>query len=208
MTMLDFPNNPQVDDEYAFGRRTWKWTGSAWQLVADGLPGAPGPQGPTGPTGAVGPTGPQGVTGPTGATGPAGPTGPASMVPGPTGPQGVAGPTGPTGPVFGSRLSTIASGTSVTIDADTTDIAVQVNTQSAGTLTINAPTGTPTDAQRLMFRLTSTNVQTFSFNSIFAGSPDVSLPTASTGGGKTDYLGFVYLASTTKWHLVALSFGY
>jgi len=47
MSTIDFPNDPQVDDEYSFGRRTWKWTGEAWQLIADGLPGPTGPAGPS-----------------------------------------------------------------------------------------------------------------------------------------------------------------
>ena len=50
------------------------------------------------------------------------------------------------------RVVTISDATSVTINSDTTDQAIQANTQSAGTLTMNAPTGTPVDGQRLMFR--------------------------------------------------------
>jgi hypothetical protein len=50
MSTIDFPNDPQVDDEYSFGTRTWKWTGEAWQLIASGLTG---PTGPTGPAGTV-----------------------------------------------------------------------------------------------------------------------------------------------------------
>lgn len=53
MSTIDFPNNPSVNDEYTFGTRTWKWTGSAWQLIATGLVGPVGPTGPTGPAGTV-----------------------------------------------------------------------------------------------------------------------------------------------------------
>jgi hypothetical protein len=49
MSTIDFPNDPQVDDEYSFGTRTWKWTGEAWQLIASGLTGPTGPAGPTPP---------------------------------------------------------------------------------------------------------------------------------------------------------------
>jgi len=49
MSTIDFPNDPQVDDEYSFGTRTWKWTGEAWQLIASGLTGPTGPTGPTPP---------------------------------------------------------------------------------------------------------------------------------------------------------------
>jgi hypothetical protein len=127
-----------------------------------------------------------------------------------TGSGAVALATGPTlvGPVIQPRVVAITDATSVTINADTTDLAIQANTQAVGTLTINAPTGTPYSGQKLLFRLLSTNVQTFSWNAIFQGSTDVILPTASTGTSKYDYMGFIYNATNTKWQLVAKAFGY
>jgi hypothetical protein len=110
--------------------------------------------------------------------------------------------------MYGSRVVTIADGTSITMNADTTDMAIQNNTQAAGTLTINAPTGTPVNGQKLMLRLTSTNVQTFNWNGIFRGSTDLSLPTASSGSSKEDYMGFIYDSSFTKWDLIAKNFGF
>lgn len=107
-----------------------------------------------------------------------------------------------------ARVVAIADGTSVTINADTTDIATQANTQGAGTLTINAPTGTPFNGQKLIFRLSSTSVQTFSWNGVFQGSTDLNLPTASSSGGKFDYVGFIYNSTATKWQLVAKVFGF
>lgn len=106
------------------------------------------------------------------------------------------------------RVVAIADGTSVTINADITDMATQANTQVAGTLTINAPTGTPVAGQKLIFRLQSTNQQTFSWNGIFQGSNDASLPSLSTGGGKYDYMGFMYNAIALKWQMVAKNFGF
>ena len=116
--------------------------------------------------------------------------------------------TAPTWQTLASRVVAIPDGTSITINADTTDIATQANTQVAGTLTINAPTGTPVNGQKVMLRLTSTNVQTFSFNAIFTGSTDLSLPTASSGSSKTDYLGFIYQSTTSKWNIIAKNFGF
>jgi hypothetical protein len=107
-----------------------------------------------------------------------------------------------------SRIVVIADATSITINADTTDIATQANTQAAGTLTINAPTGTPFNGQKFILRLSSTSVQTFSWNAIFAGSTDLTLPTASTGSGKFDYVGFIYNSTATKWQLLAKVFGF
>lgn len=107
-----------------------------------------------------------------------------------------------------TRVTALADAASITANIDTTEIATQVNTQSAGTLTINAPTGTPSNGQRLMLRVTSTNVQTLSWNAVFAGSNDVSLPTALTGSSKTDYMGFMYNSTAAKWQMIAKSFGY
>ena len=107
-----------------------------------------------------------------------------------------------------SRVVTITDGTSVTINGDTTDIAVQTNTQAAGTLTINAVTGTLYNGQKIIFRLKSTNVQTFSWNAVFAGSTDLSLPTSSTGSSKYDYIGFIYNTDASKWQIVAKNFGF
>lgn len=106
------------------------------------------------------------------------------------------------------RIVVIADGTSITMNADTTDIATQANTQAVGTLTINAPTGTPANGQQLMLRLRSTNVQTFSWNSVFAGSSDVPLPTASSGATLYDYMGFQYNSTASKWQLLAKNFGF
>lgn len=106
------------------------------------------------------------------------------------------------------RVVVITDATSITINADTTDLATQANTQATGTLTLNAPTGTPFNGQKLMLRLQSTNVQTFSWNAIFAGSTDLPLPTASTGSSKYDYVGFVYNSTAAKWQMIAKNFGF
>jgi len=107
-----------------------------------------------------------------------------------------------------NRVVVIANSTTVTINADTTDVATQANTQATGTLTIAAPTGTPTNGQKIIFRLQSTNVQTFSWNAIFTGSTDLALPTASTGTNKYDYVGFMYNSTAAKWQLLAKNFGH
>ena len=107
-----------------------------------------------------------------------------------------------------SRVVSIADATSVTINADTTDLATQTNTQATGTLTINAPTGTLANGQKFTFRLQSSNVQTFSWNVVFSGSTDLSLPTTSSGSSKYDYMGFIYNSTAIKWQLLAKNFGF
>lgn len=106
------------------------------------------------------------------------------------------------------RTTTIADATSITINSDTTDLAVQVNTQAAGTLTVNAPTGTPINGQKIILRLQATNLQTFSWNAAFVGSTDLALPTTSSSGSKYDYVGFVYNSTAGKWQMIAKMFGF
>jgi hypothetical protein len=106
------------------------------------------------------------------------------------------------------KVVAIANATSITVNTDTTDIATQANTQAVGTLTVNAPTGTAINGQKFILRLTSTNVQTFSWNAVFAGSTDITLPTVSSGSSKTDYLGFIYNSTAVKWQMVAKVFGF
>lgn len=35
MTTLNFPTNPDVNEEYAFGSKTWVWNGTVWNLKQD-----------------------------------------------------------------------------------------------------------------------------------------------------------------------------
>jgi hypothetical protein len=102
----------------------------------------------------------------------------------------------------------LADGYTVSVNVDTTDLAVQTNTQATGTLTVSAPSGTPINGQKFILRLQCTNPQTFAWNSVFAGSTDLILPTATTGSSKYDYVGFIYNSTATKWQLLAKVFGF
>lgn len=73
MTVLDFPDSPDIGDKFIISGKAWIWTGTVWEIFGSV---SSGPQGPTGPTSTVpGPTGPTGATGFTGPTGPTGPAG-------------------------------------------------------------------------------------------------------------------------------------
>jgi hypothetical protein len=102
------------------------------------------------------------------------------------------------------RVVTAADGTSITPNSDTSDVVKQVNTQSAGTLTINAPTGTPTDGQPLILAIKSTNAQTYSFNAAYKAGT-LALPTGHGGSSKWDYLGFIYNSTDSNWKFVGQS---
>lgn len=106
------------------------------------------------------------------------------------------------------RIQTASDATSITPTGDSADLVKQTNTQAAGTLTINAPTGTPTDGQELILRIKSTNVQTFSFNATYRGSLDTPLPVSTYASSTTCYMKFMYNSTDTKWDCVALTDGY
>jgi hypothetical protein len=117
------------------------------------------------------------------------------------------GGTGTTTGFANPRVVSVSSASSITPNADTTDILTQANSVAAGTLTINAPTGTPFSGQKIIFRITTTNSQTFAFNAIYQGSTDLALPSSMTAG-TGNYLGFVYNSATSKWQLLAKIFGF
>jgi hypothetical protein len=105
------------------------------------------------------------------------------------------------------RAVSVATATSITPNSDTSDEVTQVNTQTAGTLTINAPTGTPTDGQKLILRITSTNAQTYSFNAAYSFSTTTPAPTGISAT-KTDYIGCIWNANASVWNVVAVDQGH
>jgi hypothetical protein len=106
------------------------------------------------------------------------------------------------------RVVAVASGTTITPNINTSDVVYQPNVTSAGSLTINAPTGTPVDGQKLILRINCTNAQVLSFNAIYSSSSSLGFPASTTGTSKTDYLGFIYNSATTKWNFVAQVLGF
>lgn len=105
------------------------------------------------------------------------------------------------------RVVTMADATSITPTSDTADVNIFSSSQVAGTLTVNAPSGTPTDGQKLVLRLKATNAQTYSFNATYAFSTTVTAPT-TLAAGKTDYIGLMWNATNTKWDVVAVDQGH
>ncbi len=105
------------------------------------------------------------------------------------------------------RVVTAADATSITPNTDSADVTYQANTQGAGTLTINADTGTPTNGQSWLLKLKSTNAQTFAWNAVFVGGT-VALPTVSTGGTKTDYYAFLYSTVGNVWQFTGSALGF
>ena len=107
----------------------------------------------------------------------------------------------------GLRLLTAPDATSISPVAGY-DRVSQINSQAGGTLTINNPTGFYLDTQQLLFRITSTNVQTYSWGNMSHGSTASPLPTATSGSSARDYVGFIYNTATTQFDCVASLPGY
>lgn len=117
---------------------------------------------------------------------------------------------------FTPRVTTVsnsAQNPSFAANSDTSDMAVFTDTYTAGisTVTIQSPTGTPTNGQRLILRLhsTNTNAVTLSFTgSNIVGSTDISLPASMTANSKYDYLGLMWNAASSKWDMVSRILGF
>lgn len=92
------------------------------------------------------------------------------------------------------------SGT-LTPNADATD--VYKATGLTGTVTFGAPSGTPTDEQRLEFYVEDNGTgRTINWNAIYRAEQGVALPSGTTAN-KHVRVAFIYNASDTKWDLVA-----
>ena len=154
-----------------------------------------GPTGPTGSTGSAGPTGPTGPTGSTGSTGPTGPTGP-------TGSTGAGGPTGPTGITLSA--TSITTGTTITPNSAYTQYEV---TALATGATIAAPSGSPSDGQRLILRFKDNGTpQTLTWTTTSGAyrARNVTLPTTTTASTPM-YIGCLYNSQDTFWDVLAVT---
>ena len=99
------------------------------------------------------------------------------------------------------RTSTTAS--TATISPDIASFDQYAVTALAVGITINAPTGTPVDGNKLMFRLLDNGTaRGISWNATFTVI-GVTLPT-TTVANKTTYVGCIYNANNTRWDVVAV----
>lgn len=98
------------------------------------------------------------------------------------------------------RIGTTTTSSSLTIDSNSYD---QYNlTAQSGVITVNAPTGTPTDAQQLMIRIKCpTTIGAITWNAAFRAL-GVTNPT-TTVAGKTTYVGCMWNAADSVWDVLA-----
>jgi hypothetical protein len=100
------------------------------------------------------------------------------------------------------RVSSTTSTASITPDISAFD--QYCVTAQAATLTINAPTGTPVDGNKLTFRILDNGTsRTLSWNATFTAI-GVTIPTATTAN-KTTYVGCVYNANNARWDVIAVT---
>jgi hypothetical protein len=100
------------------------------------------------------------------------------------------------------RVTSAASASSLTPSVATAD--VYAYTALAAGLTINAPTGTPVDGDKLIFRLLDNGTsRALTWNATYTVI-GVTLPTATTIS-KTTYVGCIYNANNTRWDVIAVT---
>lgn len=100
------------------------------------------------------------------------------------------------------RVTSAASASSLTPDISASD--VYAYTALAAGLTINAPTGTPLDGDKLIFRLLDNGTsRALTWNATYTVI-GVTLPTATTIN-KTTYVGCIYNANNTRWDVIAVT---
>ena len=99
------------------------------------------------------------------------------------------------------RVTTVSDSATPTPNSDTDDM--YIITGLTQTATFGAPTGTPTQGQKIMVRVKDNGTaRTLAWNAIYRASSDLSLPTV-TVASKTMYLGFIYNSTDSKWDLLS-----
>jgi hypothetical protein len=106
---------------------------------------------------------------------------------------------------FTPRIGTVTSGTPITPTADTAD---QYNVTALATAaTIAAPSGTPTDGQKLVIRIKDNGTAralTWTTTSGAYRAVGVTLPT-TTVATKVVYIGCIYNSQDTFWDVIAVA---
>jgi len=106
--------------------------------------------------------------------------------------------------LFGTRVNTVASSATPSINTDTTDMFTITALAAAITSMSTNLTGTPQNGQKLIIRiLDNGTARAITWGSSFA-SRGVQLPT-TTVLSKYLYVGFIYNSTTSTWDCVAVS---
>lgn len=102
-----------------------------------------------------------------------------------------------------ARVGTVADSATPTPAGDDQDMFTV--TALAQAATFGAPTGTPTNGQKLVIRvLDNGTARALAWNAVYRAGTDIALP-ATTVLSKTLYCGFIYNSAATKWDLIAVT---
>lgn len=105
------------------------------------------------------------------------------------------------------RVASIAYAASITPNSDTTDVA-NVGTLT-GAITINAPSGTPTDGQLLTFRFTQDGTgRAITWDVAFAFGTDITSALIPVTANAKFEVGVRWNSTDSKWRVVALVRGF
>jgi hypothetical protein len=105
-----------------------------------------------------------------------------------------------------SRLDpkVVSTGSASSLTPSVATAEIYAYTALAANLTINAPTGTPVDGNKLMFRLLDNGTaRTLTWDATYTVM-GVTLPTTTTAS-KTTYVGCIYNANNTRWDVIAVT---
>jgi hypothetical protein len=101
----------------------------------------------------------------------------------------------------GLDVGSTASDTTITATSDNTSYHV---TALAVDATIAAPTGTPADGHRLLYRIKDNGTERLlTWNAIFRAT-GTTLP-AGTSAGKVMYVGTIYNSQDSKWDVISVT---
>jgi hypothetical protein len=206
------------------------WNGSAW--IGSGQSGYSGSSGRSGLSGYSGLSGRSGYSGAStsgfsgysGGSGFSGYSGiSGASVSGVSGYSGTSGRSGYSGSGLsgfsgysGAAFTSSTFSLSVSLSAVTPVATSSINTVStdagsltSNTLTINSPGGSPNNGDKFILRIKNTNAgstaMTISFNAIFNKG---GLTVNTVAVGKTDFFGFIYDSTASKWDVLAYQQGY
>jgi hypothetical protein len=98
----------------------------------------------------------------------------------------------------------VSATTATTLTPDVSVGDIYCYTALASALTINAPTGTPTNGDKLMFRLLDNGTgRALTWDGTYTVI-GVTLPTTTTAN-KTTYVGCIYNSNNTRWDVIAVT---
>jgi len=100
------------------------------------------------------------------------------------------------------RAVTYVDSATITPNANTSDICI-LTSLSQATLIANPIVTNPYDGQLLQIRISSTVSRAISFDTGYQSASSLALSTATTGGGKEDYISFRYNSLDVKWDLIS-----